>query len=198
MYGRGRSIVSTSDDAKDILAVQNTLQGDTKAFSDIVQRYTPVVYSLAARTLGNTEEAEDTVQNVFLHAYKSLKSFRIGSRFYPWIYTIALNEVRSRLKRRSRQGYVSHLDAIPQKPIYDRRIDIERHVIGTLEEERALTALDILPPKLRLVIVLRFMENRPLKDIGELLKIPVGTVKARIHRARKKLIVFLTDGEQPQ
>ena len=196
MHGRGCSIVSTRDDGKDILAVQNTLQGNTEAFSDIVGRYTPVVYSLAARTLGDTEEAEDAVQEVFLHAYKSLRSFRIGSRFYPWLYTIALNEVRSRLRRRSRMGILGSLDANPQIPVSDRRIDVEKQVIGTIEEERALATLDVLPPRLRLVFVLRFLEDLPLKDISILLKIPVGTVKARVHRARKKLIGFLTDSDE--
>jgi len=197
MHGRRSPINSTGDDARDLLAVQKTLQGDTDAFSEIVNRYTPVLYSLAFRLLGNEEEAEDAVQEIFMNTFRSLKSFRIGARFYSWLYTIAVNLIRSRLRRKRRTGSQRHvsLDSDTRQPVPDTRENVELRVISGTEEERAEKEIEALKPIYRIVFVLRFVEEMSLKEISEVLKLPIGTVKARIHRARKQLIdVLTTDG----
>jgi RNA polymerase sigma-70 factor (ECF subfamily) len=174
------------------LAVQRTLQGDTEAFSDIVERYTPVLFSLAIKSLTDREEAEDTVQEVFLNAFRSLHRFSIEARFYTWLYTIAVNNVRSRLRKRYRSFKMRSLDAENAPVLRDGRVDVELSVVTATEEERAAKALDILNPDYRIVFILRFIEGKSLKEIANTLDLPVGTVKARIHRARKKLIGALT------
>ena len=192
---RGRLIGSVSDDAKDLYAIQKTLQGDTDAFTEIVERYTPLLYSLALRILGTSDGAEDAVQEIFLNVYKSLKSFRINARFYSWLYTIAVNLLRSRLRHQRRIGRLRAVslndDATPELP--DRREDPQLTIVRCNEEARAEEALASLKPIYRIVFVLRYIENMPIGDIAEVLKTPVGTIKARIHRAKKTLIDILTD-----
>jgi len=188
-----RSIKTAEDDAKDLHAVQKTLQGDTDAFSDIVYRYTPVIYSLAARLLESREEAEDAVQEIFLNAYRSIHSFRIEARFYSWLYTIAVNKIRSLVRKKRRRGKPVSLDAdgIPDVP--DQRQDHQLEVVSLSEEDRARELLLKLKPAYRIAFVLRFTEDMSLNEIAAVLEVPVGTVKARLHRARKQLISLLTE-----
>lgn len=195
MYDQRRncSIEPAEDDAKDLLAVQKTLQGDTSAFSDIVNRYTPVIFSLSMRLLVHREEAEDAVQEIFLNAFKSLRQFNIESRFYSWLYTIAVNKIRSlnRNKRRSGRSVSFDTDEVPE--IADRRQDIQLQVVNTTEEERIRKMLFKLKPMYRTIFVLRFIEGMSLQDTADILGVPLGTVKARLHRARKQLITMVTD-----
>ncbi len=195
MHGqrRERSIIPAGDDAKDLLAVQKTLQGDTDAFRDIVHRYTPVIYSLAIRLLESREEAEDAVQEIFFNAYRSLGSFKIEARFYSWLYTVAVNKIRSLLRKKRRHGKILSLDADGAPELPDRREDLQLRVISHTEEERAGKMLSNLKPMYRIAFVLRFIEGVPLRDMADILGIPVGTVKAHLHRARKQMITILTE-----
>jgi len=89
-----------SDEVSDLIAIKETLGGSKETFSSIVKRYSPLLYSLSYRMLGNKEEAEEAVQEIFLRVYRSLYKFRLSDRFYPWLYTIAINWLRSKKKRR--------------------------------------------------------------------------------------------------
>src|SRR5258708_625487 len=88
-------------DAEDQEAIRAVLSGDEGAFRRLVDRYASSIFNLAYRMTGNAADAEDLAQEAFLQAYARLKDFRVGSRFHPWIYTIALNFCRSHLRRRS-------------------------------------------------------------------------------------------------
>jgi len=195
MHGqrKERSITRVGDDAQDLLAVQKTLQGDTDAFSDIVDRYSPVLYALALRLLGSKEEAEDTVQEIFLSVYKSLRSFKLEARFYSWLYTIAINKIRSLLRKKDRRRRPVSLDADGFPDFADPREDIQLRVVSRIEEERAQELLSTLKPIYRIAFVLRFVEGMSLQDMADVLEIPIGTVKARLHRARKQMISILTE-----
>ena len=88
-----------ADDETDLEAIRRVREGDGNAFSMIVSRYAPVFYSLAFRQIGRDQEAaSEAVQEIFLKAYRALPSFDVQRRFFPWLYTIALNHLRS-LKR---------------------------------------------------------------------------------------------------
>jgi len=89
-----------SDEVSDLIAIKETLGGNKETFSSIVKRYSPLLYSLSYRMLGNKEEAEEAVQKIFLRVYRSLYKFRLSDRFYPWLYTTAINWLRSKKKRR--------------------------------------------------------------------------------------------------
>ena len=193
---RRRSSVEilSNDDARDLIAVQRTLRGEDHAFDDIVERFTPILFSLALRLLGNREEAEDAVQEILIRAYRSLKSFNIEARFFTWLYTIAINLLRSMLRKRSRRYLELPLperhdeSAVPAGESSDP-------VTPLLEQEAyrdARRAVESLKPIYRVVFVMHYYELLPLKQIAEILHLPLGTIKVRIHRARKILAAQLS------
>lgn len=189
------AIMREQDDAQDLIAIQNTLQGNQDAFAIIVEKYSSQLYSLAYRMLGNDEEAEEAVQEIFLKAYKSLARFRLGNRFHPWLYTIALNYLRSSLrKKRSRDRikilpFDESIRLDNSQSQYDNPEELLENVEG---EKMAKKAIDALRAEYREVFILRQVQGLSVAEVSGILHIPEGTVKTYLHRARKKLIDFLT------
>jgi len=183
-------------DAIEILAIQQSLQGKKHAFSTIIEHYTPLLYSLAYRMLGNSEEAEEAVQEIFLRVYKSLRKFRLSQRFYPWVYTIALNYLRSHLRRRWRRKKHEVLrfeDMGSEGDIQSYEKDPSQ-LLEEMEGERvAQSAILTLRREYREVFVLRQIEGLSTSEVAEILKLPEGTVKTYLHRARQSLIKILTE-----
>ena len=182
------------DDSKDLLAVQQTLQGDTVAFNDIVRRYTPLLYSLAYRYVGGAEEAEDAVQEIFLKVYKSLNTFRLETRFFSWFYTVALNWLRSKtrtLKYHKKAVLFSQSDNIIQKIPAPGR-DPAEEFAGKAAEQTALAALAQLKPSYRDPFILHYQEHLSLKETADILGLSPEGVKTRLFRARQSLKKILT------
>lgn len=166
-------------------------QGQTGAFERIVRRYTPVLYSLSYRMLGDPEAAEDAVQEVFLKAYRALHSFDPSRRFYSWIYTIAVNHLRT-LNRKTQHTpppdvpYEEHFqESVRQDSRYTAP---DRRAVQREGERLAQTALNRIDQKYREVFVLRSIEGLSVKETARSLGIPANTVKTYLRRAREKLI----------
>jgi RNA polymerase sigma-70 factor (ECF subfamily) len=181
-------------DAQDLWAVQATLNGDQAAFEEIVKRYTPLLYSLAFRLLGQGEEAEDAVQEIFEKTFRALPRFRISKRFFPWLYTIGLNHLRTVERRRRRRGRLRVSSGEPQRMLEivasDQGNPVKQSELK--EGERlALEALDTLRIEQREVFILRQIQGLSVQEVAEVLQIPQGTVKTHLHRARKLMIDFL-------
>lgn len=188
-----------SEDMDDVEAVRATLAGDHDAFARIVDRYTPVVYSLALRYLGREQEAEDAVQEVFLRAFDALSRFQLSRRFYSWLYTIAVNHLRNVRNKRRRRGsddMLPYEDGVAaeevQRPLADPPSELER----SEGEAMVRSALARLQPKYRDVLVLRQFQELSVAEVAEILDLPEGTVKTNLHRAKKALAAMLT-GEDP-
>jgi RNA polymerase sigma-70 factor (ECF subfamily) len=191
-----RAVERHFEDAQDLLAVQETLRGHRKAFDDVVRRYTPLLYSLSYRLLGSREEAEEAVQEIFLRAYHGVRQFRLGKRFYPWLYTIALNYLRSQLRKRYRRLGLGtrSLEEATDLPALPRPGENPGESVECAEVERlAQQALLGLPPRYREVFVLRQIEGLPVRDVAEILNLPEGTVKTFLHRGRALLIARLAE-----
>lgn len=182
----------------EILAIQQTLQCNKDAFSVIVKKYTPMLYTLAYRMLGNAEDAEDVVQEIFLRVYKSLARFRLGQKFYPWIYTIAINCTRTYLRRKKKKNANEILQSETTFMIFsqDNKTKNPSDILEVKEGEKiAQKSIMALKPKYREVFVLRHIEGLSTLDVAEILNIPEGTVKIYLHRARKEIIKkFLHEG----
>lgn len=180
---------SNDSDALDLLAVQKTLQGNPGAFSELVERYTPLLFSLAYRMLGNREEAEDAVQEIFLRTFGSLHRFRLSARFYTWLYSIALNWLRSRLRwmrLRARRELGAEAGG-PQTPAESPGVDPADRLAAREAERLLQEAIGALTPRYRAIFVLRHAQGLSIADISALLNLPEGTVKTRLHRARMML-----------
>jgi len=178
----------TFEEANDLLAVQETLRGNRNAFTAIVERYTPLLYSLAFRMLGRGEDAEEAVQEILLRVFRTLPRFRLDRRFHPWLYTIALNYLRTGARRqRRRRG----LRLVRLGEELDAVADCGEHPAAALEREDgerlAQEALAGLPPLYREVFLLREVEGLSVRDAADALGVPEGTVKVRLHRARQEL-----------
>lgn len=186
-------------DAEDLWAVQATLNGNPRAFEAIVNRYTPLLYSLAYRLLGAGEEAsyaaEDAVQEIFEKVFRNLPRFRISDRFFPWLYTIGLNHLRSMQRRAKRRR---HLKIHPVEPERVPESAASGHGnpvrISEMREGERLAgqALDALRDEYREVFILRQIQNLSVREVSQILKLPEGTVKTYLHRARREMIEFLT------
>jgi RNA polymerase sigma-70 factor (ECF subfamily) len=183
-------------DAEDLWAVQATLKGNPAAFETIVRRYTPVLYSLAYRLLDRGEDTEDAVQEIFEKVFRNLPRFRINKRFFPWLYTIGVNHLRSLERRGRRRSRLKILSSEPGR-ILESVASEQGNPVEQSElregERLAQQALETLRVDYREVFVLRQIQNLTVQEVSEVLGIPEGTVKTYLHRARKAMIDYLAD-----
>jgi RNA polymerase sigma-70 factor (ECF subfamily) len=177
------------EEASDLLAIQETLRGNRNAFARIVERYTPLLYSLAFRMLGRGEEAQEAVQEIFLRAFRALPRFRLERRFHPWLYTIALNYLRTVARRQRRRRGLRLVRLGNELDTVADRGELAAAAAEREDGERlAQEALAGLPPLYREVFLLREVEGLSVRDTAEALGVPEGTVKVRLHRARQELV----------
>jgi RNA polymerase sigma-70 factor (ECF subfamily) len=166
--------------------VRRARDGDLEAFDAIAVAFLPDAFRLASAILGREAEAADASQNAFVAAWRELPNLREVDRFEAWFHRILVNECRMQLRRRSRarevpldvvEGPASRPAQPPLPPLADR---VE--AIDLIER-----AFDQLEPDDRTIVVLHHLEGRPLAEIAEIVHVPVGTVKWRLHEARKTL-----------
>jgi RNA polymerase sigma factor (sigma-70 family) len=177
-------------------AIEQIRAGHTDAFSGVVSRYVPMLYSLAFRMLGaDREAAEEAVQEVLLKALKALPSFDSSKRFFPWLYTIALNHVRSLKRSRKivRLRKTVTLDGTVQAGIPDAGLRPDELAVAREGERLAQKALDTLPSRLREVFLLRGVEGLPTDEVAQILGVPEATVRTWLFRARAMLKARLLD-----
>jgi len=184
------------NDGEDLWAVQATLNGNPAAFETIVRKYTPLMFSLAYRLLSNGEEAEDAVQEILEKSFSNLPRFQISKRFFPWIYTIAVNHLRSMERRRKRRNRLRFVSTEPER-ILESVASEQGNPVKQSElregERLAQQALETLRTEYREVFVLRQVQELSVQEVSEVLRIPEGTVKTYLHRARKAMIDFLAE-----
>lgn len=187
--------VDHNDDA-DSRLVKSIVQGDKEEFTALVQRYTPLFYSLLKR-MGpdaSLENIEDDLQEIFLRIYRALPTFREGSSFFSWAYTIAMNWIRSQRRKyrvARRHPTVVYDDALATLQ-GDRTSRTPEEIILAQEAERMLTqALQTLKSEQREVFILRMMQGLSVTETAQVLGIPEGTVKTHLYRSRLGLRAWL-------
>ncbi|MEC0348321.1 RNA polymerase sigma factor SigW [Bacillus subtilis] len=178
--------------------IKQVKKGDQNAFADIVDIYKDKIYQICYRMLGNVHEAEDIAQEAFIRAYVNIDSFDINRKFSTWLYRIATNLTIDRIRKKKPDYYLDAEVAGTEGLTMYSQIAAD----GVLPED-AVVSLELsntiqqkilkLPDKYRTVIVLKYIDELSLIEIGEILNIPVGTVKTRIHRGREALRKQLRD-----
>jgi RNA polymerase sigma-70 factor (ECF subfamily) len=169
--------------------IASSVRGDRVAFGELVRRYQDRLYHTVYRLTGNADDAQDVVQDSFLNAFLSLHQFKGDSRFFTWLYRIAVNAAIS-LKRKHRALLTSDLGpmAAGTEPHDQSEASQPGMAMERAEDERLLqTALDALTPEHRAVLVLKDIEGRKYETIADVLGVPIGTVRSRLHRARLEL-----------
>jgi RNA polymerase sigma-70 factor (ECF subfamily) len=171
--------------------IQECRQGDARAFARLVSIHERLVYGLAARLLGDAEEARDVSQEVFLQVFRTLDQFQGRSSLKTWIYRIAVNQCHNRRRwwQRRRRGQMVSLDVVTpsEEPREGSECGPERQFERREQRRRLQQALGALPFRQRAVLLLREVEGLSCEQTAEALGLPVGTVKSRLSRARLAL-----------
>jgi RNA polymerase sigma-70 factor (ECF subfamily) len=175
----------------DMQLVGDALAGEAGAFRAIMTRHNRRLYRIARSIVGNDSEAEDVLQEAYLHAFARLDSFRGESALATWLSRIVINEALGRLRKRSRT-MDSIMPELPQATIIPfppnaGAADPERSMAQRQILEIVERAMDALPDMFRTVFIARAVEGLSAEETAELLGLKPETVKTRLHRARKLL-----------
>jgi len=173
----------------DLTLINNFQNGDTSAFGDIVLKHQDKVYNLCRYMLGNSHDAEDAAQDVFLKAYQALPRFQPDASLSTWLYRIATNTCID-YKRKPLFESLFADSGEGERIIHDRASDAPspEKLYQAKETDKALrVCLGKLSPKLRAIIVLKEVEELSYEEMADTLEISMGTVKSRIARAREDL-----------
>ena len=177
--------------------IDAVINGDTSAFSVLVNRYKHMVFTLAAKVLKNHEEAEEVAQDVFVKVFMALRTFKGDSKFSTWLYKITYYRSLDGLKKQKRSLHTSSIDADTEY-----HLSSMENALDSLEaNERKLaikSAIDELPRDDAVVITLHYFEELSLKEIADIMNIKANTVKVRLFRSRKRLAELLKNKLEPE
>ena len=171
-------------------------QGNEPAYALLVQRYKDELTNFAGRFLGDPDEAEDVVQETFVRVWRSRDSYTPAARFSTWVYTIASNLAKTRLRRWSLRRFVRLGEKHNDGQVFDlpdESAGPDDAADDAFREERIQQALKSLPVKFREVVVLRDIQQLSYEEIVAITGSVMGTVKSRINRARAALRDQLRD-----
>ena len=175
--------------------ITQTLDGQPAAFGLLVRKYQDRLFNSMVHLLRNPSDAEDVVQDAFLLALRKLDTFQGNSQFYTWLFRIARNTAISKLRRK--KPTVS-LDSTASQQRLDFPDDGTSPSTEMERRERQtglMRAMDQLSDVHREILILREMEEQNYETISEILEMPVGTVRSRLHRARLQLKELLMQNE---
>jgi RNA polymerase sigma-70 factor, ECF subfamily len=168
---------------------------DVAAFESEVLPHLDTLYRVGRRLTGEGADAEDLVQETLLRAWRGWAGFTAGSNVRAWLLTILRNTFISRWRSRRKEGIAVPLD--DADPIALQRAvpaqDPEGRFFDTLVDAQVIAAVDALPVEYREAVVLSDVEGLPYAEVAEVLGVPVGTVKSRLFRARRRLQLALHD-----
>jgi RNA polymerase sigma-70 factor (ECF subfamily) len=186
----------------DLELVAESVAGQTQAFDELVLRYQDRLFNALVRILRNREDARDVAQESFVTAWRKLESFRGESSFYSWLFRVAYNVAMSRGRKKrittvspAQSNTLNQILADSQQgasPSYQMELNEQQQTVRQ--------ALDHLPEEYRVVLVLKELEDFKYEQIAEILDVPLGTIRSRIHRARQllreSLIRLLPEGDE--
>ncbi|RDU34870.1 RNA polymerase sigma factor SigW [Neobacillus piezotolerans] len=172
--------------------IKQIKKGDQDAFAEIVELYKDKLYQLGYRMLGNRHEAEEIAQEAFIRAYVNINSYNQEYKFSTWLYRIATNLCIDRIRKKKPDYYLdAEMAGTEGLTLYSRipsDSPLPEKEVEMMELQETIQGEIVkLPEKYRSVIVLKYIEELSLNEISEILDLPLGTVKTRIHRGREAL-----------
>jgi RNA polymerase sigma-70 factor, ECF subfamily len=163
--------------------VDRVKNGEASAFEELVLRHQKALYYFVLRMVKNPPDAEDTVQKIFLLAFRNIKGFRSDSTFKTWLYRIGINQCHNFFRQNKNREFTS----VDDLPLADMRVNQE----GNLSEKEILVGLrkviDQLPYKQRMVVTLRIYQELSFEEVGAVLNIKANAAKVNFHHALEKL-----------
>ncbi len=189
-----------SSASEDRVLVERAQAGDTRAFDELVRKYTPKLYGLVYNMTSNREDTSDLLQEIFAKAYRSLKRFMGKSSFYTWIYSIAVNMTLNFLKKRGRYAKVSLDDVdsgIQNDPDFIKITTANRDTVREVNihelQKRLNDAMGRLSDDHRTVVTLYDIQGFQHNEIAKILGVSEGTVRSRLFYAHRLLQSYLED-----
>ena len=182
---------------KDKLYIDKVIDGDTNAFSYLVDNYKNMIYSLAYKMTKNKEEAEEISQDTFIKAYKNLSNFKGDSKFSTWLYKVAYHATLDAVKKNKRNASTFEINEIT----YNQIKSVEDILEGIERKERAKILNECLlklPEEERSIIWMFYYEELSLKEIIEISGLSEANIKVKLHRARKRLLVIVEKTVEPE
>ena len=162
------------------------VSGDEAAFRVLFERYAPIVYGMIRRHLRDEDLARELTQQTFFRLHGARHDFRLDSRLRPWLLTIAMNLVREHWRRRKRRPRADiDLEQRPAPQTERTRLELAQR------KEALLAALQTLPPSQREVVELHWFQERPYREVAEIVGSSEGAVRVRAYRAYAKLKALL-------
>ncbi|MBI4753333.1 sigma-70 family RNA polymerase sigma factor [Candidatus Desantisbacteria bacterium] len=162
--------------------------GDIKAFEQVYKEFSGFVYNISLKITGNSHDAEEVTQDIFMKIYHKLKTFRFCSSFKTWVYRIAVNTAinyqRSSIKKESQRVDFETIALT----VSDDKATAEDNIIKQEDSAQLDSLLQALKPEHRVCLILREIEGLNYREIANILEIPVNTVRSRLKRAREALM----------
>lgn len=186
---------SRSEDSR---LIKEALHGNQAAFKELMKKYHDPISNLIYRIIHQKEQVEDLTQEVFIKAFGSLRSFNEEYAFSTWLYKIATNSSIDYIRKKKLTTFSIDKPLAMDESDYtfelpDTTYQPDKHIIQRQRSTLIEEAIQRLPEKYRRVIILRHTEERDYREIAKILKLPIGTVKAHIFRARELLNRYLRD-----
>ncbi|MBJ8008358.1 MULTISPECIES: sigma-70 family RNA polymerase sigma factor [Bacillus cereus group] len=164
--------------------IQLTLSGNKEAYSELYDKTIQEVYKTAHFLIEDKADIDDVVQEIYIQLYESLRKYDSEKPFRPWLIGLAIKQIHSyRRKRWMRLRIVKKAEE-QRKPV---QIDFSNDVVSRISNQKLIELIHKLPYKLKQVIILRYLHDYSQEEVVQILHIPIGTVKSRIHAALKKL-----------
>lgn len=171
---------------EDAYLVEDYLGGNPKAFNKLVDRWQYRIHNFAYRYFANSDDAAEITQLTFIKAYQKLDTLDDANKFGPWVYKIANNLCVDELKRPDRKRR-SSMDAIKFAPLVEVEDASDRNLLRNEAIVLLHKALLQLPPKQRLIVIMKEYEGLTFPEIAEILETPINTVKSRLYAGLKAL-----------
>ena len=168
------------------------LGGDTAAFEYLFDRYRDAIHRLFLQRTGNTEDADDLLQETFIKVYMNLHRYSPEYTFGQWLYTIARNTFIDYVRKRQDDLPIDERFAAPAS----NAPTPEESVINLQQRSQIEHYLERLAPRYRQLILMRFFEEYSYEEIAAKLSLPLGTVKTQIHRAREQMCRLIAQGDE--
>ncbi|MDZ7860258.1 MAG: sigma-70 family RNA polymerase sigma factor [Candidatus Krumholzibacteriota bacterium] len=184
---------------EDIKLINRCLEGDEKSFEILLNKYKGPVFSICLRMVNNRDDAEDLSQDLFIRVFNMLDRYNPAFPFSSWIYRITSNLCIDFLRKKKRNRLLSTdqpikgKDGTMQRQLVSKEIGPERKTEVSEKMKALEESIGMLPEPYRIIIILRHQQQLSYEEISDMLAVPLGTVKARIHRGRKMIVDFLSD-----
>ena len=191
--------IELSNREKDWMVVERVQGGEVEAFDALVKKYRQSLFSVVYNMTSNREDASDITQEVFIKAFQSIGRFRGQASFYTWLYRIAVNTSITFVKKSRRQRFVNY-EIIDETVVSEEILasltaknKTEKGAILSELQEKLNDSLQKLSPKHRIVVILHDIEGMSHKSIAKIIKTSTGTVRSRLHYAKRELQAYLKD-----